>query len=157
MAIIVRLKFRLSLIRNHATIKPLMSSYKICSSLVSTCYSGDGSSFTYDSTPNFVDDSPNVFNPPSPTTDASPPHSELVSLEDVKDFHPEDGELEDDILCEKLSKINLLIAKIEALKDNLTLSSDFVTKSPSTSPNSFLEETNISYNSLPEVYEDFLL
>ncbi|GJY42213.1 hypothetical protein Tco_0429483 [Tanacetum coccineum] len=30
-----------------------------------TCYSGDGSSFTYDSTPNFVDDSPNVFNPPS--------------------------------------------------------------------------------------------
>ncbi|GJX24429.1 reverse transcriptase domain-containing protein [Tanacetum coccineum] len=30
-----------------------------------TCYSGDGSSFTYDSTPNFVDDSLNVFNPPS--------------------------------------------------------------------------------------------
>ncbi|GJS64857.1 hypothetical protein Tco_0679421 [Tanacetum coccineum] len=30
-----------------------------------TCYSGDGSSFTYDSTPNFVDDSPNAFNPPS--------------------------------------------------------------------------------------------
>ncbi|GJR70826.1 hypothetical protein Tco_0016891 [Tanacetum coccineum] len=30
-----------------------------------TCYSRDGSSFTYDSTPNFVDDSPNVFNPPS--------------------------------------------------------------------------------------------
>ncbi|GJS20672.1 hypothetical protein Tco_0449304 [Tanacetum coccineum] len=30
-----------------------------------TCYSGDGSSFIYDSTPNFVNDSPNVFNPPS--------------------------------------------------------------------------------------------
>ncbi|GJU19896.1 hypothetical protein Tco_1153238 [Tanacetum coccineum] len=30
-----------------------------------TCYSRDGSSFTYDSTPNFVNDSPNVFNPPS--------------------------------------------------------------------------------------------
>ncbi|GJU51618.1 hypothetical protein Tco_1221173 [Tanacetum coccineum] len=30
-----------------------------------TCYSGYGSSFTYDSTPNFVNDSPNVFNPPS--------------------------------------------------------------------------------------------
>ncbi|GJX77761.1 hypothetical protein Tco_0324572 [Tanacetum coccineum] len=29
-----------------------------------TCYSEDGSSFTYDSTPNFVNDSPNVFNPP---------------------------------------------------------------------------------------------
>ncbi|GJR23525.1 hypothetical protein Tco_0972052 [Tanacetum coccineum] len=82
--------------------------------------------------------------------EASPPHSELVSLEEVKDFHPEDGELEDDVLHEKLSKINLLITKIEALKDNPTPSFDFVTKSPSTSPNSFLEETNISYNSLPE-------
>nr|GEX51021.1 26S proteasome regulatory complex, non-ATPase subcomplex, Rpn2/Psmd1 subunit [Tanacetum cinerariifolium] len=30
-----------------------------------TCYSGDKNSFAYDSTPNFVDDSPNVFNPPS--------------------------------------------------------------------------------------------
>ncbi|GKE10822.1 hypothetical protein Tco_1414373 [Tanacetum coccineum] len=29
-----------------------------------TCYSGDRNSFTYDSTTNFVDDSPNVFNPP---------------------------------------------------------------------------------------------
>ncbi|GJX86465.1 hypothetical protein Tco_0337239 [Tanacetum coccineum] len=29
-----------------------------------TCYSGDGSSFTYDLTPNFVNDSPNVSNPP---------------------------------------------------------------------------------------------
>nr|GFB06825.1 hypothetical protein [Tanacetum cinerariifolium] len=30
-----------------------------------TCYSGDENSFVYDSTPNFVDDSPNGFNPPS--------------------------------------------------------------------------------------------
>ncbi|GKC47394.1 hypothetical protein Tco_1065116 [Tanacetum coccineum] len=44
--------------------------------------------------------------------EASPPDSELVSLEEVKDFHTEDGEIEDDILREKLSKINLLIAKI---------------------------------------------
>ncbi|GKA79831.1 hypothetical protein Tco_0786427 [Tanacetum coccineum] len=88
--------------------------------------------------------------------DASPPGFELVSLEEVKDF--EDGEIDtdilltikDDILREKLLNINLLIAKIEALKDNPTPSSDFVTKSPSTSPNSFLEETNIFYNSLPE-------
>nr|GEX62097.1 hypothetical protein [Tanacetum cinerariifolium] len=29
-----------------------------------TCYSGDKNSFAYDSTSNFVDDSPNVFNPP---------------------------------------------------------------------------------------------
>nr|GEZ00691.1 hypothetical protein [Tanacetum cinerariifolium] len=30
-----------------------------------TCYSGDENSFAYDPTSNFVDDSPNVFNPPS--------------------------------------------------------------------------------------------
>nr|GEY87507.1 hypothetical protein [Tanacetum cinerariifolium] len=29
-----------------------------------TCYFGDENSFAYDSTPNFVNDSPNVFNPP---------------------------------------------------------------------------------------------
>ncbi|GKC89533.1 hypothetical protein Tco_1150182 [Tanacetum coccineum] len=66
--------------------------------------------------------------------DALPPDPELVSLE------------VDDILREKLLNVSLLIAKIEALKDNPTPSSDFVTKSPSTSPNYFLEETNISYN-----------
>ncbi|GJU33916.1 hypothetical protein Tco_1182270 [Tanacetum coccineum] len=54
--------------------------------------------------------------------DASPPDSELVSLE-----------------------------VIEALKDNPTPSSDFVTKSSSTSPNFFLEETNTFDNSLPEL------
>nr|GFC51225.1 hypothetical protein [Tanacetum cinerariifolium] len=62
--------------------------------------------------------------------EASLPHSELISLEEVKDFHPKDGELEDDVLHEKLSKINLLIAKIEALNANPTPSSDFVLKSP---------------------------
>ncbi|GKA70138.1 hypothetical protein Tco_0776202 [Tanacetum coccineum] len=62
--------------------------------------------------------------------EASPPHSELVSLEEVKDFHPEDGELEDDVLREKLSKINLLITKIEALNASPTPSSDFMLKSP---------------------------
>nr|GFA17643.1 hypothetical protein [Tanacetum cinerariifolium] len=82
--------------------------------------------------------------------EASPPHSELIRLEEVEDFHPEDGELKDNVLCEKLSKINLLIAKIEALNSNPTLSSDFVLKSPSSFPNSFLEETDTFDNSLPE-------
>ncbi|GJS91770.1 hypothetical protein Tco_0774406 [Tanacetum coccineum] len=87
-----------------------------------------------------------------------PPDSELVSLEVVEIVIPEVGGIDtdilltikDDILREKLLNINLLIAKIEALKDNPTPSFDFVTKSPSTSPNSFLEGTNISYNSSPE-------
>ncbi|GJU38900.1 hypothetical protein Tco_1191857 [Tanacetum coccineum] len=55
-----------------------------------------------------------------------------------------------DILHEKLLTVNLLIAKIEALKDNPIPSSDLVPKSSSTSPNFFLEETNNFDNSLPE-------
>ncbi|GJZ51474.1 hypothetical protein Tco_0605989 [Tanacetum coccineum] len=84
--------------------------------------------------------------------EASPPDSELVSLEEVKD----------DILCEKLLNINLLIAKIESLNDNPT--PDCVLKSHSSFPipvedsDSFFEKSNtfISYsdNSLPE-FETF--
>ncbi|GKC12412.1 hypothetical protein Tco_1009194 [Tanacetum coccineum] len=81
--------------------------------------------------------------------ETSPPDSELVSLEEVKDFHTEDGEIEDDIFREKLSKINLLIAKIEAINSNPPPSSDFMTKSSSTSLNFFLEETNTFDNSIP--------
>nr|GFA65169.1 hypothetical protein [Tanacetum cinerariifolium] len=56
----------------------------------------------------------------------------------------------DDNLREKLLKVNLLIAKIEALKDNPTPSSEFLTKSSSTSLKPFLEETDTFDNSLPE-------
>ncbi|GKB94522.1 hypothetical protein Tco_0980659 [Tanacetum coccineum] len=82
--------------------------------------------------------------------EASPPHSELVSLEEVKDFHPKDRELEDDVLHEKLSKINLLIAKIEALKDNPTPSSDFIFGKEKSSGN----PTSYTDLSLPD-YEAF--
>ncbi|GJX55398.1 hypothetical protein Tco_0285295 [Tanacetum coccineum] len=56
-----------------------------------------------------------------------------------------------DILREKLLNVNLFIAKIKALKDNPTPSSDVMTKSSSTSPNFFLEETNTVDNSLPKL------
>ncbi|GJZ59882.1 hypothetical protein Tco_0615698 [Tanacetum coccineum] len=90
--------------------------------------------------------------------EASPPDSERVSLEGVEIVISEVGGIDtdilltikDDILHEKLLNVNLLIAKIEALKDNPTLSSDFVTKSSSTSLNFFLEKTNTFDNSLPE-------
>nr|GEW48397.1 hypothetical protein [Tanacetum cinerariifolium] len=62
--------------------------------------------------------------------------------------------IKDDILHEKLLNVNLLIAKIEALNDNPTPSSDFKTKSSSTSLNSLLEETNTFDNSLLE-FETF--
>ncbi|GJX71948.1 hypothetical protein Tco_0309119 [Tanacetum coccineum] len=53
---------------------PIISNLKPCNQIIDefpqtlpsvhrTCNSGDENSFTYDSKPNFVDDSPNVFNP----------------------------------------------------------------------------------------------
>nr|GFA96933.1 hypothetical protein [Tanacetum cinerariifolium] len=86
--------------------------------------------------------------------EASPHYSKLVSLEVEKIVIPEDKEIEDDNLPKKLLKVNLLIAKIEALKDNPTPSSEFWTKSSSTSPKPFLEETDTFDNSLPE-FENF--
>nr|GEW82661.1 hypothetical protein [Tanacetum cinerariifolium] len=62
--------------------------------------------------------------------------------------------IKDDVLNEKLLNVNLLIAKIKALNDNPTPSSDCKTKSSSTSLNSLLEETNTFDNSLPE-FETF--
>nr|GEW09321.1 RNA-directed DNA polymerase, eukaryota [Tanacetum cinerariifolium] len=94
--------------------------------------------------------------------EASPPESELVRLEVMEIVIPEVGgtdddillTIKDDILREKLLNVNLLIAKIEALNDNLTPSFDCKTKSSSTSLNPLLEETNTSDNSLPE-FETF--
>ncbi|GKF58686.1 hypothetical protein Tco_0172223 [Tanacetum coccineum] len=80
--------------------------------------------------------------------DATPPNSELVSLEEVEDV----------ILRDKLSNVYLLISKIEALNDNPTLSSI------SNSDNSFRDHTEETRsgsttthanNSLPE-YDSFL-
>ncbi|GJU82622.1 hypothetical protein Tco_1284987 [Tanacetum coccineum] len=90
--------------------------------------------------------------------DASPPDAEIVSLEVVEIVIPEVGGIDtnilltikDDILHEKLLNVNLLIANIEALKDNPAPSSDVMTKSSSTSLNLFLEETNTFDNSSPE-------
>ncbi|GKA34521.1 hypothetical protein Tco_0720950 [Tanacetum coccineum] len=94
--------------------------------------------------------------------EASPPDSKLVSLEEVKDFDTEDGEIDtdiiltikDDILREKLRNINLLIAKIESLNDNLT--PDFVLKSHSSFPipvkdSDFFLEKSETFLSLPKL------
>nr|GEZ17010.1 hypothetical protein [Tanacetum cinerariifolium] len=94
--------------------------------------------------------------------EASPPDSELVSSEVMEIVIPEVGGIDDDILLtikddilrEKLLNVNLHISKIEALNANPTPSSDFKTKSSSTSLNSLLEETNTFDNSLPE-FETF--
>nr|GEY38445.1 hypothetical protein [Tanacetum cinerariifolium] len=86
--------------------------------------------------------------------EASPHDSELVSLEVAEIVILEVKEIEDDNLREKLLNVHLLIANIEALKDNPTPSSELLTKSSSTSLNSLLEETNIFHNFLPE-FENF--
>nr|GFC77168.1 hypothetical protein [Tanacetum cinerariifolium] len=82
--------------------------------------------------------------------EASPYDSEFVSLQVEKIVIPEDEEIEDDNLCEKLLKVNLLIAKIKALRDNPTPSFEFLTKSSSTSSKPFLEGTDTFDNSLLE-------
>nr|GEV56528.1 DNA-directed DNA polymerase [Tanacetum cinerariifolium] len=90
--------------------------------------------------------------------EASPPDSELISSEVIEIVIPEVGGIDDDILLtikddslhKKLLNINLLIDNIKSLKDNPTPSSDFMTKSSSTSLNFLLEETNAFDNSLPE-------
>nr|GEX00246.1 hypothetical protein [Tanacetum cinerariifolium] len=90
--------------------------------------------------------------------EASPPDSKLVSSEVMEIVILEVRGIEDDILLtikydilhKKLLNVNLLIANIEALNDNPTPSSNFMTKSSSTSLNSLLEETNTFDNSLPE-------
>ncbi|GKD27659.1 hypothetical protein Tco_1233873, partial [Tanacetum coccineum] len=87
--------------------------------------------------------------------DASPPDVEIDSLEVVEIVDPEVGRIDDDILLtikddilrEKLLNVNLLIAKIDSLRDNPTPSSEVVIKSTSTFPNLFLEETNTFDNS----------
>ncbi|GJU77513.1 hypothetical protein Tco_1274583 [Tanacetum coccineum] len=88
--------------------------------------------------------------------DASPPDVEIVSLEVVEIVDPEVGRIDDDILLtikddilrEKLLNVNLLIAKIDALRDNPTPSSEVVIKSTSTFPNLFLEGELITIDSL---------
>ncbi|GJU75045.1 hypothetical protein Tco_1266450 [Tanacetum coccineum] len=62
--------------------------------------------------------------------------------------------IKDDILREKLLNVNLLIAKIDALRDNPTPSSEVVIKSTSTFPNLFLDLLSHIDDSFPE-YETF--
>nr|GEU32411.1 hypothetical protein [Tanacetum cinerariifolium] len=99
-------------------------------------------------------DDDSLYNENIEYVEALPHDYELVSLEVEKIVIPDDKEIEDDNLCEKLLKVNLLIAKIKALKDNSTSFSEFLTKSSSTFPKSVLEKTNTFDDSLPE-FENF--
>nr|GEZ55936.1 hypothetical protein [Tanacetum cinerariifolium] len=99
-----------------------------------------------------VEDS--LYNETIEYVEASPQNSELVSLEVAEIVTLEEEEIKDDNMHEKLLNVHLLIANIEALKDNPTPSSELLTKSSSTSSKSFLEKTNTFHNCLPE-FENF--
>ncbi|GJR40247.1 hypothetical protein Tco_1215931 [Tanacetum coccineum] len=70
-------------------------------------------------------------------------YSRIGRIEEMTSFNQ-------DIPSRNIVNVNRLVAKIEALKDNPVPSSVVVTKSTSTFPNLFLEETNTFDNSLPE-------
>nr|GFA77707.1 hypothetical protein [Tanacetum cinerariifolium] len=81
-------------------------------------------------------DDDSLYNENIEYVEASPHDSERVSLEVAEIVIPKDEETEDDNLREKLLNVHLLIAKIEALKENLTPSSEFLTNSGSTTTHS---------------------
>nr|GEY43862.1 hypothetical protein [Tanacetum cinerariifolium] len=60
--------------------------------------------------------------------EASPHDFEVISLEVAEIVIPKEKEIEDNNLREKLLNVHLLIANIEALKDNPTPSSEILTK-----------------------------
>nr|GEZ68848.1 hypothetical protein [Tanacetum cinerariifolium] len=102
----------------------------------------------------YSNDDDSLYNENIEFVEASPHDSEVVSLEVAEIVIPKEKEIEDDNLRKKLLNVHLLIANIEALKDNPTPSSEFLTKSSSTFPKSFLEETNTFHNSLLK-FENF--
>nr|GEW37710.1 reverse transcriptase domain-containing protein [Tanacetum cinerariifolium] len=102
----------------------------------------------------YSSDDDSLYNENIEYVEASPHDSELVSLEAAEIVIPKEEEIKDDNLREKLMNVHILIANIEALKDNPTPSSKLLTKSSSTSPKSFLEQTNTFHNSLLE-FENF--
>nr|GFB40261.1 hypothetical protein [Tanacetum cinerariifolium] len=99
-------------------------------------------------------DDDSLYNENIEYVEASPHDSELISLEAAEIVILEVEAIEDDNLREKLLNVHLLIANIEALKDNPTQSSELLTKSSSSSLNSLLEETSTFHNSLLE-FENF--
>ncbi|GJW95197.1 reverse transcriptase domain-containing protein [Tanacetum coccineum] len=114
--------------------------------------------FLYSDDDNSSSDDDSTYGEDIDYVDASPPDVEIVSLEGVEIVDPEVGRIDDDILLtikddilrEKLLNANLLIAKIDVLRDNPTPSSEVMTKSTSTFPNLIWEKTNTFDNSIPE-------
>ncbi|GJW86906.1 hypothetical protein Tco_0162246 [Tanacetum coccineum] len=97
-----------------------------------TCNSGDENSFTYDSKPNFVDDSPNVFNPPpQPSTEELAEFINSPSLNHPAIYYDDDEDytiaITPDLATEE--PVNSLSMGDEHLDTIPTMESDEVIKS----------------------------
>nr|GEX90822.1 hypothetical protein [Tanacetum cinerariifolium] len=95
-------------------------------------------------------DDDSLYNENIKYVEASPHNFELVGLEVAEIVIPEEEEIEDDNLREKLLNVHLLIANIEALKDNPAPSSEFLTKSLEAAEIVIPEEEEIEDGNLRE-------
>nr|GFC05158.1 hypothetical protein [Tanacetum cinerariifolium] len=93
-------------------------------------------------------DDDSLYNENIKYVEASPHDSELVSLKAAEIVIQEVEEIEDDNLREKLLNVHLLIANIEALKDNPTPSFEFLTNGSTTTHSdiSLLDYDAFSFN-----------
>nr|GFB79802.1 hypothetical protein [Tanacetum cinerariifolium] len=101
-------------------------------------------------------DDDSLYNENIEYVEASPHNFEVVSLEVAEIVILEEEELKDDNLREKLLNVHLLIANIEALKENPTPSSKSLTKSSSTSPKSFFSSTTTHSDISLSEYDSFI-
>ncbi|GJR42617.1 hypothetical protein Tco_1310720 [Tanacetum coccineum] len=120
-------KALISIIRTIA-IKPLMTPKTLQSVHFRTCNYGDENSFTYDSKPNSVDDSPNVFNPP--------PQPSMNSCEFCGNNARYDNYWQRTSICDMLAERRIL--QVLTIFENI----EYVEASPLNSEYDSLEEVN---------------
>nr|GEY27003.1 hypothetical protein [Tanacetum cinerariifolium] len=135
------------------------------SSFHPTCYSRDENSFSYDSTPNFVNDSPNVFNPPSqPSTysyefcenDAHFSHDclpkKIPIYYDDDDVEESSTPLRDIIISELLSCIAITpVLNTKETKDSLIMRDEHLDTIPKKKTDEFIK-SNVE-NLVPNLSE----
>nr|GEW04095.1 hypothetical protein [Tanacetum cinerariifolium] len=127
---------------------------KTMPSFYPTCYSGEENSFAYDSTPNFVDDSLNVFNPPSqpPTysyefcgNDAHYSHDcppQIPIYYDDDDDEESSTPLRDIIISELPLCIAItLVLSIEEPKDSLIMGDEHLDTIPEKKSDEFIKSS----------------
>nr|GEU32433.1 hypothetical protein [Tanacetum cinerariifolium] len=120
-----------------------------------TCYSGDENSFAYDSTPNFVNDSPNIFNLPSqPPTYSNEfcrndahysydfPPQKIPSYHDDDDDEKSSTPLRDIIISELLPCIAITpVLSTKESKDSFIMRDEHLDSKPEKESNEFIKSS----------------